>query len=88
MARARDFSRRSITIPNGSFSGLLTWNLSGIVAVQNCPGSVNNSVSFYFHNANDIVLKPPVNALKERIGADFCRPFSEISIFNPMAIFG
>jgi hypothetical protein len=85
VARASDSTYRSVQFPNGGHApGLLLesiWNR----AVQNCPGSVNNSVSFYFHNANDIVLKPPVNAIKERIGAYFCRPFFEISIFNFMA---
>jgi hypothetical protein len=61
------------------------WNLSRESNWNRCPGSVNNSVSFYFHNANDIVLKPPFNALKKRIGAHFFRPFSEISIFNRVA---
>jgi hypothetical protein len=61
------------------------WNLSRESNWNRCPGSVNNSVSFYFHNANDIVLKPPFNALKQRIGAHFLRPFSEISILNRVA---
>jgi hypothetical protein len=51
--------------PTGSFSGLY-----GIIE--------NNFVSFYFQNANDMVMKPPFNVLKD---GKVCRFIDHLSTF-------
>jgi hypothetical protein len=38
-------------------------------------GPLNYSLNLYFQNTNDTVLKSPFNALKQRIRANFYRPF-------------
>jgi hypothetical protein len=50
-------------------------------------GISNNFVSFYFQNANDMVLKSPSNALKDGQGCRFIDRFSKFS-FSALAIFG